>query len=186
MGPFAWIRPTSSHGGPHPTTTTATIASVPRFWRLLAVHAKDIKRHPQEEDTNHNKRERRRHIFRRTKKEEKKGGEEVHSSDDSTTSTTQADAISIIMSAQPTSDEEAVAAADKEMEERANRAKELLSKRYVGLKSQQVSVLLLLLMLLSLSPLLSPHFRFSLFSLYTIPYYGRRPAKPAKCNWNVK
>jgi hypothetical protein len=35
-------------------------------------------------------------------------------------------------------DEEAVAAADKEMEERANRAKELLSKRYRGLKTQQV------------------------------------------------
>jgi len=34
-------------------------------------------------------------------------------------------------------DEEAVAAADKEMEERANRAKELLSRRYVGLKRQQ-------------------------------------------------
>ena len=35
-------------------------------------------------------------------------------------------------------DEAAVAAADKEMEERANRAKELLSKRYHGLKRQQV------------------------------------------------
>ena len=41
--------------------------------------------------------------------------------------------------ARPITDEEAVAAADKEMEERANRAKELLSKRYVGLKRQQVS-----------------------------------------------
>ncbi|CAJ1962901.1 unnamed protein product [Cylindrotheca closterium] len=39
--------------------------------------------------------------------------------------------------AAPITDEEAVAAADKEMEERANRAKELLSKRYVGLKRQQ-------------------------------------------------
>jgi len=37
----------------------------------------------------------------------------------------------------PITDEEAVAAADKEMEERANRAKELLSRRYVGLKRQQ-------------------------------------------------
>ena len=35
--------------------------------------------------------------------------------------------------------DEAIAAADKEMEERANRAKALLSKRYVGLKHQQVS-----------------------------------------------
>ena len=35
-------------------------------------------------------------------------------------------------------DEDAVAAADKEMEERANRAKDLLSQRYKGLKSQQV------------------------------------------------
>ena len=35
-------------------------------------------------------------------------------------------------------DAEAVAAADKEMEERANRAKELLSQRYVGLKRSQV------------------------------------------------
>jgi hypothetical protein len=34
-------------------------------------------------------------------------------------------------------DDDAVAAADKEMEERANRAKELLSNRYRGLKSQQ-------------------------------------------------
>ena len=42
------------------------------------------------------------------------------------------------MSSRPISDEEAVAAADKEMEERANRAKELLSRRYVGLKRQQV------------------------------------------------
>lgn len=37
-------------------------------------------------------------------------------------------------------DEEAVAAADKEMEERANRAKALLSQRYVGLKKSQVSL----------------------------------------------
>ena len=43
------------------------------------------------------------------------------------------------MSSRPISDEEAVAAADKEMEERANRAKALLSQRYVGLKRQQVS-----------------------------------------------
>lgn len=42
------------------------------------------------------------------------------------------------MSSQPITDEEAVAAADKEMEARANRAKELLSQRYVGLKRQQV------------------------------------------------
>jgi hypothetical protein len=42
------------------------------------------------------------------------------------------------MSSRPMSDEEAVAAADKEMEARANRAKELLSQRYVGLKRQQV------------------------------------------------
>lgn len=37
-------------------------------------------------------------------------------------------------------DEEAVAAADKEMEERANRAKELLSRRYHGLKQRQVGL----------------------------------------------
>lgn len=41
------------------------------------------------------------------------------------------------MSSRPISDEEAVARADKEMEERANRAKELLSRRFVGLKRQQ-------------------------------------------------
>lgn len=35
-------------------------------------------------------------------------------------------------------DDEAVAAADKEMEERALRAKELLSQRYKGLKKNQV------------------------------------------------
>lgn len=33
---------------------------------------------------------------------------------------------------------EDIAAADKEMEERANRAKDLLSQRYLGLRSQQV------------------------------------------------
>jgi hypothetical protein len=38
--------------------------------------------------------------------------------------------------------EDAVAAADKEMEERATRAKELLANRYHGLKNQQVSLLL--------------------------------------------
>lgn len=37
-------------------------------------------------------------------------------------------------------DDEAVAAADKEMEERANRAKELLANRYHGLKSHQVTI----------------------------------------------
>eukprot|EP00957_Ditylum_brightwellii_P104939 7998344-Ditylum_brightwellii.AAC.1 len=35
--------------------------------------------------------------------------------------------------------DEAMAAADKEMEERANRAKELLSSRYRGLRDDQVS-----------------------------------------------
>ena len=44
------------------------------------------------------------------------------------------------MDPHPITDEEAVAAADKEMEARANRAKELLSQRYVGLKRQQVRV----------------------------------------------
>jgi len=43
------------------------------------------------------------------------------------------------MSSHPAPDEDAVAAADKEMEERANRAKELLSQRYKGMKTQQVS-----------------------------------------------
>ena len=43
---------------------------------------------------------------------------------------------------QPPIDDEAVAAADKEMEERANRAKELLSQRYKGLKVQQVGDIL--------------------------------------------
>jgi len=38
----------------------------------------------------------------------------------------------------PPLDEDAVAAADKEMEERANRAKALLSNRYKGLKTAQV------------------------------------------------
>lgn len=39
----------------------------------------------------------------------------------------------------PALDEDAVARADKEMEERANRAKALLSNRYKGLKQGQVS-----------------------------------------------
>ena len=38
----------------------------------------------------------------------------------------------------PTLDDEAVAAADKEMEERANRAKEILANRHKGLKRAQV------------------------------------------------
>ena len=59
----------------------------------------------------------------------------VESIDDTDTALTQAETI---MSAHPISDEDAVAAADKEMEERANRAKALLSQRYVGLKRQQV------------------------------------------------
>ena len=46
------------------------------------------------------------------------------------------------MASRPISDEDAVAAADKEMEERANRAKELLSNRYVGLKRSQVSTVI--------------------------------------------
>jgi len=36
-------------------------------------------------------------------------------------------------------DDDAVAAADKEMEDKANRAKELLSQRYRGLRKSQVS-----------------------------------------------
>lgn len=39
----------------------------------------------------------------------------------------------------PALDEDAVDRADKEMEERANRAKALLSNRYKGLKTAQVS-----------------------------------------------
>lgn len=38
-----------------------------------------------------------------------------------------------------TTEDEVMAAADKEMEERANRAKELLSQRYKGLRNDQVS-----------------------------------------------
>jgi hypothetical protein len=41
-------------------------------------------------------------------------------------------------------DDDAVAAADKEMEERANRAKELLSQRYHGLRKHQVGSVALL------------------------------------------
>lgn len=37
-------------------------------------------------------------------------------------------------------DDEAVVAADKEMEQKANRAKDLLSQRYKGLKNQQVRI----------------------------------------------
>lgn len=43
--------------------------------------------------------------------------------------------MSLKMTAQ---DDEAMAAADKEMEERANRVKHLLSLRYQGLKNDQV------------------------------------------------
>mmetsp|Transcript_18880 Transcript_18880/g.27925 ORF Transcript_18880/g.27925 Transcript_18880/m.27925 type:complete len:540 (-) Transcript_18880:183-1802(-) len=41
------------------------------------------------------------------------------------------------MSRMPTQEDEVMAAADKEMEERANRAKELLSSRYKGLRNDQ-------------------------------------------------
>lgn len=40
----------------------------------------------------------------------------------------------------PPLDDDAVAAADKEMEERANRAKEILANRHKGLKRAQVSI----------------------------------------------
>jgi hypothetical protein len=42
----------------------------------------------------------------------------------------------------PGLDEDAVAAADKEMEERAQRAKELLSQRYDAIRRQQVCSLI--------------------------------------------
>jgi hypothetical protein len=42
----------------------------------------------------------------------------------------------------PALDDDAVAAADKEMEERAQRAKELLSQRYDAIRQQQVSSLM--------------------------------------------
>ena len=44
------------------------------------------------------------------------------------------------MNNHPITDDDAVAQADKEMEERANRAKAILSQRYVGLKQSQVSL----------------------------------------------
>ena len=44
------------------------------------------------------------------------------------------------MNNHPIPDDDAVAQADKEMEERANRAKAILSQRYVGLKKSQVSL----------------------------------------------
>ena len=47
--------------------------------------------------------------------------------------------IELRMSHMTSHDDEAMAAADKEMEERANRAKQLLSQRYKGLKTDQVS-----------------------------------------------
>ena len=47
--------------------------------------------------------------------------------------------VELRMSHMTNHDDEAMAAADKEMEERANRAKQLLSQRYKGLKTDQVS-----------------------------------------------
>lgn len=44
------------------------------------------------------------------------------------------------MSRIPTQEDEVMAAADKEMEERANRAKQLLSQRYKGLRNDQVRI----------------------------------------------
>jgi hypothetical protein len=38
-------------------------------------------------------------------------------------------------------------AADKEMEERANRAKDLLAQRYLGLRSQQVGIIVFFIFL---------------------------------------
>jgi hypothetical protein len=82
----------------------------------------------------------------------------------------------------PITDEEAVAAADKDMEERANRAKELLSQRYVGLKRQQVRILLSWLYCTrSLSWLTNSNLTLS-FRISV----NRKGAKLVKCNWSVR
>lgn len=47
------------------------------------------------------------------------------------------------MSARVSDHDEAMATADKQMEERANRARQLLSERYRGLRNDQVSITLL-------------------------------------------
>ena len=89
------------------------------------------------------------------------------------------------MSSRPISDEEAVAAADKEMEERANRAKELLSRRYVGLKRQQVCQ-----SNCDYGDELTSFLRFSKFvvcSLFcSIICLYRKPNRAEKCNSNAE
>lgn len=114
--------------------------------------------------------------------------------------------VTIIMSAHPITDEEAVAAADKEMEERANRAKELLSNRYVGLKRQQVRKMLLgFSKCTKWKPVIEEfhclfhrfyHFHFTshfccLRFLWSPPIVFsypplRKPVKAGKCSWNAK
>ena len=80
------------------------------------------------------------------------------------------------------SDEEAVAAADKEMEERANRAKELLSRRYVGLKRHQVSLCLSRLWCW-IQKALTFFFSHGIHSNFV---YYRKPNRTVKCSWNVR
>lgn len=76
-------------------------------------------------------------------------------------------------------DDEAMAAADKEMEERANRVKHLLSQRYQGLKNDQVRFL---------------HVKFFLPPLFPTAYHivffhgkiERRKNMRVRCNWNER
>ncbi len=86
------------------------------------------------------------------------------------------------MSSRPITDEEAVAAADKEMEERANRAKELLSRRYVGLKRQQVCSDCWYL------SIIGDTLRVFCTDLFFLHVFGfnRRPAKDVKCSSNAR
>jgi len=85
------------------------------------------------------------------------------------------------MSQPPTGiDDEAVAAADKEMEERANRAKELLSQRYKGLKAHQVRSFVHSYISLSSAC-------FHLLTIQTIHIHTRRnKSTTAKWRWNAK
>lgn len=97
------------------------------------------------------------------------------------------------MASRPISDEDAVAAADKEMEERANRAKELLSQRYVGLKRQQVRAIILRyynLLLVGLFPACrcfsSSSFVVLIVLLCSCFPNFRKPVKAVRCSWNDK
>jgi hypothetical protein len=136
MGLFRRLRNSSSSSRPRSIkdpTTTSTGKHRP-FWRLGRVEAQV----PQKAKSNTNTKEPQRRRSRLQPFRRRQAQKPLIEIPTATEKTIPRPDDTATMSSQPITDEEAVAAADKEMEARANRAKELLSQRYVGLKRQQV------------------------------------------------